>query len=84
MADRSIFLAHGLDPEATDLVVVKSPGAYAKFFTFAERNYIVDIPGSTTANLKRLGHVVCPRPMFPLDDNVPFDPNAQHYESPLA
>jgi len=84
MMDRAIFLAHGLDPETVDLVVVKSPGAYARFFTFAECNYILDIPGATTANLKRLGHVICPRPIFPLDDDVPFEPRAQCYESVLG
>ncbi len=84
MMDRAIFLAHGLDPEAADLVVVKSPGAYARFFAFAERNYIVDVPGATTANLARLGHVICPRPIFPLDANVTFEPRAERYESALA
>ena len=45
MMDRAIFVANGCDPENFDLVVVKSPGAYARFFTFAERNYVLDIPG---------------------------------------
>jgi hypothetical protein len=37
-------------------------------FTFAEQNHVVDVPGATTANLKLLGHSVCARPMFPLED----------------
>jgi hypothetical protein len=35
----------------------------------------VDAPGATSANLKSLGHTRCARPMFPLDEVVPFDPN---------
>jgi microcystin degradation protein MlrC len=79
MMDRAIFLAHGCDPENFDLIVVKSPGAYARFFTFAERNYVLDIPGATTANLKLLGHTVCARPIYPLDDDATFAPAAEVY-----
>jgi microcystin degradation protein MlrC len=79
MMDRAIFLEHGLNPEEADIIVVKSPGAAIRYFTFASRNYVLDIPGATSANLKSLGHRICPRPMFPLDDNVPFHPEVQLY-----
>jgi microcystin degradation protein MlrC len=79
MMDRAIFLAHGLDPEQADIIVVKSPGAAVRYFTFACRNYVLDIPGATSANLGSLGHRVCPRPMFPLDDDVVFQPRVQLY-----
>lgn len=79
MMDRAIFLAHGLNPEEADIIVVKSPGAAIRYFTFARKNYILDIPGATSANLKSLGHQACPRPMFPLDDNVEFHSTAQIY-----
>ncbi len=79
MMDRSVFLAHGCDPEAYDLIVVKSPGAFARYFTFAERNYVVDVPGATTANLQLLGHTVCARPMFPLDDAA-FEPVVEMFQ----
>lgn len=79
MMDRAIFLAHGLDPEQADIIAVKSPGAAIRYFTFAKKNFVLDIPGSTSANLPSLGHQVCPRPMFPLDDDVPFVPRVQHY-----
>lgn len=82
MMDAAIFSAHGLDPRATDLVVVKSPGAYARFFTYAEANFVVDVPGATSANLQRLGHRICPRPMFPLDPAVVFSPRAERYGPP--
>jgi microcystin degradation protein MlrC len=79
MMDRAIFDEHGCDPETFDLIVVKSPGAYARFFTFAEKNYVPDIPGATTANLELLGHTVCARPIYPLDDDVPFEPAVEVY-----
>jgi microcystin degradation protein MlrC len=79
MMDRAIFQAHGLDPEKADIIVVKSPGAAIRYFTFARANFVLDIPGATSANLKSLGHRVCPRPMFPLDDNVAFHPVVHHY-----
>jgi microcystin degradation protein MlrC len=79
MMDRAIFLAHGLDPKKADIIVVKSPGAAIRYFTFARANFVLDIPGATSANLKSLGHRVCPRPMFPLDDNVTFHPVVHHY-----
>ena len=34
-------------------------------------------PGSTSANLKTLGHRVCQRPIYPLDEGVAFEPVAQ-------
>ena len=77
MMDRGVYLAHGRDPRDYDLIVVKSPGAFARFFTFAKANYVVDVAGSTTANLKLLGHRICARPMFPLDPDVEFPPEVE-------
>ena len=42
----------------------------------------VDAPGSTSANLRSLGHVRCPRPIFPLDDDVSFAPRVELYSRP--
>jgi hypothetical protein len=39
----------------------------------------VDAPGSSSANLKYLGHSRCPRPIFPLDANVEFIPKAKFF-----
>ncbi len=79
LADRSVFLAHGRDPRDFDLIVIKSPGAYSRFFTFARENFVVDVPGATTANLPLLGHQVCARPMYPLDPDVAFEPDVEVY-----
>jgi microcystin degradation protein MlrC len=78
--DRSLFLAHGRDPRNFDLVVVKSPHCQGRFFVdWAEANFNVDAPGSTSANLQSLGHTTCRRPMFPLDDAVDYTPTVQHF-----
>jgi len=76
--DRSVFIAHDLNPKDYDLIVVKSPHCQWHFFDeWAERNFNVDAPGSTSANLKTLGHNICQRPMYPLDSDVPFEPAAE-------
>jgi len=79
MMDRAIFLAHELDLEQADLIVVKSPGAFARYFTFATKNYVPDVAGSTSANLATLGHRVCVRPMFPIDPDVSYDVRVERY-----
>lgn len=83
--DRSLFIAHGLDPATFDAVIVKSPYCQPKFFDEGSEIVInVDAPGSTSADLKSLGHKVCPRPIFPLDDNVTFKAEAHVYPSGQA
>ncbi|HUQ92366.1 MAG TPA: M81 family metallopeptidase [Bryobacteraceae bacterium] len=76
--DRSLFLAHGRNPADFDTVVVKSPHCQPQFFEEGAHLLIhVDAPGSTSANLKSLGHTRCARPLFPLDDHVTFTPKAK-------
>ena len=82
--DRSLFLAHGRDPRRFDLVVVKSPHCQERFFdAWAAANYNIDAPGSTSANLKTLGHRICQRPIYPLDDGVAFEPVAAVFPGEL-
>jgi microcystin degradation protein MlrC len=71
--DRSFFYAHGQNPKKFDAVVIKSP--HCQHHMFAEwctRMLNVDAPGASSANLRYLGHTRCPRPIFPLDNNVIF------------
>jgi microcystin degradation protein MlrC len=78
--DRSLFYAHGQDPQRFDAVVVKSPHCqHHMFAAWAAAMLNVDAPGSTSANLKRLGHTRCLRPIFPLDEGVEFQPQVQVY-----
>ena len=75
--DRSWFFANGQDPRRFDLVVVKSPHCEPRMFAdWCARLIDVDAPGSTSANLRSLGHTLCPRPVFPLDHGVAFQPVA--------
>jgi microcystin degradation protein MlrC len=79
--DRSLFLAHGLDPAQFDAVAVKSPHCQPRFFDEgAELVLNVDAPGSTSANLKSLGHKNCRRPIFPLDDHVNWRPEPHLFD----
>jgi microcystin degradation protein MlrC len=81
--DRTLFLANGQDPAAFDMTVVKSPLSQPRFFEVGtERLINVDAPGATSANLKSLGHMICPRPIFPLDDFDRYAPQARVYRRP--
>lgn len=76
--DRSLFYAHGQEPQRFDAVVVKSPHCQPHMFDeWAAAVLNVDVPGSTSANLPTLGHTRCARPIFPLDADVPFTPQAK-------
>jgi len=78
--DRAMFLAHGLDPRRYHLTVVKSPHCeYHMFDQWAEKDFNIDAPGATSADLKSLGHRICRRPMFPLDGDVRFAPVPQRF-----
>ena len=61
--DRAMYYANGLDPTDFDLIVVKSPHTeYHMYDAWVEKNFNVDAPGATSANLKSLGHTICARP----------------------
>jgi microcystin degradation protein MlrC len=78
--DRAMYFANGLDPTDFDLIVVKSPHTeHHMFDAWSEKNFNVDAPGATSANLKSLGHTICARPIYPLDENVTFAPRAVIY-----
>ncbi len=78
--DRSLFLAHGRDPRRFDAIVVKSPHCQPQFFDdYASRNFNVDVPGSTSANLPTLGHTRCVRPIYPLDPDTTFEPVVESF-----
>lgn len=75
--DRALFLAHGQDPRRFVAVVVKSPHCERHMYAdWCAQMINVDAPGATSANLCRLGHTRCVRPIFPLDGRVPFRPEA--------
>ena len=80
--DRAMYFANGLNPTDFDLIVVKSPHTENHMFdAWTEVNFNIDAPGATSANLKSLGHTICARPIYPLEDNVQFEPAATFYPS---
>lgn len=83
--DRAMYYSNGIDPVDYDLVVVKSPHTeHHMYDAWVKRSFIVDVAGSTSANLATLGHVICRRPMFPLEADAPFTPKAELYVSRLS
>ena len=79
--DRALFHAHGQDPKRFDLVVVKSPHCEPHMYRdWCGRLINVDAPGATSANVSSLGHRNCARPVFPLDRNVEFEPEAEIFQ----
>lgn len=81
LRDRALFLAHGQDPKRFDAVVIKAPHCERHMYAdWCALMVNVDAPGSTSANLRRLGHRRCPRPIAPLDGNVPFAPKAKLFQ----
>ena len=78
--DRAIYLNNGIDPKNYHSVIVKSPHCEPEFYDdWVKENLNVDAKGSTSANLKSLGHKNCMRPMYPLDENTIFDPQVEEY-----
>jgi microcystin degradation protein MlrC len=78
--DRAMYYANGLDPTDFDLTVVKSPHTeYHMYDAWVEKNFNIDAPGSTSADLKSLGHTICARPIYPIDEGVAFTPRAVIY-----
>jgi microcystin degradation protein MlrC len=83
--DRAMYYSNGIDPVDYDVIVLKSPHAeHHMYDAWVDKNYVVDVAGSTSANLPTLGHTVAARPMFPLDPNVDYVPKAQIYRRSLA
>ncbi|MBV9813482.1 MAG: M81 family metallopeptidase [Acetobacteraceae bacterium] len=84
LIDRALYYANGLDPRDFDLIVVKCPHTeYQMYDAWVEKNFNVDAPGATSADLNSLGHTICARPVFPLDPDVPFSPAPTLYRSGL-
>ncbi|MCC6510881.1 MAG: MlrC C-terminal domain-containing protein, partial [Pirellulaceae bacterium] len=76
--DRSFFYANGQNPQHFDAVVIKSPHCQPHMYAqWCSQMVNIDAPGSSSANLKYLGHTRCPRPIFPLDAQVEFKPQAK-------
>jgi microcystin degradation protein MlrC len=79
--DRALYYANGCNPRDFDLIVLKSPHAeFHMYDAWVEKNFNIDVPGATSANLPTLGHTICARPMYPLDEGATFTPEAKLYQ----
>jgi microcystin degradation protein MlrC len=75
--DRAMYFANGCNPRDFDLIVVKSPHTeFHMYDAWVEKNFNIDAPGATSADLRSLGHTICARPMYPLDPVEAFTPRA--------
>ncbi|MCO4053226.1 MAG: M81 family metallopeptidase [Bosea sp.] len=73
--DRAVYYANGCDPRDYDLTVVKSPHTeHHMYDEWVVKNFNIDAPGSTSADLLSLGHAICRRPVYPLDPDIDFRP----------
>ncbi|OJX50754.1 M81 family metallopeptidase [Devosia sp. 66-22] len=80
LMDRSLYYSNGLDPVDFDLVVVKSPHTeFQMYDLWVSKNFNVDAPGSTSANVASLGHTLCARPIYPIEPDTNFVPKPTLY-----
>jgi len=68
MIDPSLYRSQGIEPKDKAIVVVKSAlGFRAEYGPFASRIIMVDTPGASSPNLRRMPYRRVPRPIHPLD-----------------
>jgi microcystin degradation protein MlrC len=78
--DRSYFYANGQNPKRFDAVVVKSPHCQHHMYAdWCSQMLNIDAPGSSSANVRGLGHRRCQRPIFPLDQIHDYKPQVEIY-----
>ncbi len=70
--DPELYRSHGIEPLYCKIVVVKSPNGFrAAYEPIARAIFLVDTPGVSTANLRKLPFRRVPRPLYPLDADTP-------------
>ncbi|MCB1466896.1 MAG: MlrC C-terminal domain-containing protein, partial [Rhizobiaceae bacterium] len=78
--DRAMYYSNGCNPVDFNLIVVKSPHTeFHMYDAWVEKNFNVDAPGATSADIPGLGHTICMRPIYPLDPDIEFKPEAVIY-----
>lgn len=83
--DRAMYFANGCNPRDFDLIVMKSPHAeFHMYDAWVEKNFNIDAPGATSADLPSLGHAICARPMYPMEPDTEFTPDPVIYQRGAA
>ena len=73
MCDPQLLRDMGLHPEKMDVIVQKSHKLFrAAYANIAKQVVILDTPGFTDKNLKRLPFTRVPRPIYPLDEDTSY------------
>jgi microcystin degradation protein MlrC len=68
MIDPGPYRSQGIEPKDKKIVVVKSAlGFRSEYGPFASRIIMVDTPGASSPNLRRMPYRRVPRPIYPLD-----------------
>jgi microcystin degradation protein MlrC len=66
--DPELYRSHGVEPLDMKIVAVKSPNGFrAAYAPIAQKIFLVDTPGVSTANLRKLPYTRVSRPIYPLD-----------------
>jgi microcystin degradation protein MlrC len=69
VVDPELYRSQGVEPTAKKIVIVKSPTNFrAAYAGLAVQMILVDTPGISSANIRKLPYRRVPRPIYPLDD----------------
>ena len=74
MYDPQFLRDLGVEPAEMDVIVQKSHKLFrSAYASIAKEIVILDTPGFTDLNIQRLPYARVPRPIYPLDEIVPFE-----------
>ena len=77
--DPLVYRHIGLEPKDAHIVVVKCVvGHMNAYAPIMKKTIWIDTPGATPSNLLRLKHQRVPRPLFPLDGDMKWEPAWLH------
>ena len=81
LCDRRMYDEFGQDPRRFDIVIQKLPHTpYEWYDEWAAMTITIDVPGAASPNIPTLGHRHVTRPIYPLDPDMTFEPQAELFE----
>ena len=79
--DRALYYANSCNPRGFDLVMMKlSHAEFHMYDAWIEKNFNIDAPGATSANITSLSHTICARPTYPPGPAIKFVPKATIFQ----
>ena len=80
LCDRWMYDDFGQNPKGFDIIVQKLPHTpYEHYDEWAAKTITIDVPGAASPNIPSLGHRHVTRPIYPLDPDMTFAPQAELY-----